>query len=98
AKIIAPGKLYIYGIQENKSEAQPARGAVAFIFFKALQKGNTQFSFNCENNTQPTSQIITLNSNLENIINCDVTSTHTVSISITDSSILVSFTDNAGLS
>jgi len=93
AKIISPGRLYVYGVQENKNEATPARGTIATVHFKALTEGNSQLSFDCTNNGSNSSQIIKFNSTFENIIDCNATLTHKADIGISNSSVLGAFSD-----
>ena len=45
AKIISPGRLYVYGINTDKSLQSPANGTVAVISFKSLKQGSNQFLF-----------------------------------------------------
>lgn len=87
AKIISPGNLYVYGIQEDKTKAKTAQGSVATIAFRALKEGATAITFNCNPTSPNTSQIITVN-NLDNIISCTATSAHTAQINISKGNVL----------
>ncbi len=92
-KVITPGKLYVYGVQENKNEFTAAQGTVATITFKALISGDTQLSFDCNPVIKNTSQIIKGNNTFENIISCTSTIAHTSSISISEGSVLGAYTN-----
>ena len=88
AKIVAPGKLYIYGLRRNASETETANGNIATITFKALQEGAATFKFECLSGVENSSQIIKNNPQLTNIINCERTQAHSQIISIADTQIL----------
>jgi hypothetical protein len=94
AKVILPGKLYLFGIQEDKNLFQPAQGTVAIINFKALKPGIAKLSFDCNPTVKNTSQIIKSNTELENIINCTSTITHTSQVSIHEGNVLGTSTQN----
>jgi hypothetical protein len=95
AKIISPGNLYVYGIQEDKTAAKTAQGTVATISFKALHEGTSTLSFNCNPIAQNSSQIIKAN-DLGNIISCAATSAHTSQITITKGNVLGAYTQSYG--
>lgn len=93
AKVIVPGKLYVYGIKENRNQAQPALDTVATVSFKALKPGNATLSFDCNQRTKNTSKIIENNSELSDIISCNATVTHTTLVSISDGAVLGVYTN-----
>lgn len=93
SKVIAPGKLYVYGVDENKNEFASAQGTIATVTFKAIASGATQLSFDCNPVVKNTSQIIKGNNTFENIISCTSTIAHTSTISITDGNVLGAYTD-----
>ncbi len=92
-KVIAPGKLYVYGIEENKNQAQSAQGTVAVVSFKALKTGIATLSFDCNQRNRNTSKIIKNDSQLEDIISCNATVSHVAEIAITDGTVLGTYTD-----
>lgn len=93
-KIIEPGKLYLYGIQKNPRQADPVQGTLATVQFTALTNGTSALSFDCDPSQKLTSQIIASDSNLSNVIGCDVTKAHSASITVSDSTILGVSTEN----
>lgn len=97
AKIISPGILYVYGIQENKELMQPAQGTVATINFKAIKEGTAQLTFNCDPVQNTTSQIIKNNAEFENIINCTSTLSHRAEIVIAKGSVLGAYSEYSNL-
>lgn len=97
AKIISPGTLYLYGIQEDKELMQPAQGTIATISFKALKEGNSQLSFECDPLQNTSSQIIKNNADFENIINCTSTLSHRAEISISKGSVLGTYSEYSAL-
>ncbi len=95
-KIISPGKLYIYGVQENKNEFVKAQGTVATVSFKTLKAGTTQLSFDCNPVIKNTSQIIKGSDSFQNIISCPSTIAHISSISIAEGTVLGAYADTYG--
>jgi hypothetical protein len=93
-KIIEPGKLYIYGIQKNPRQVDPVQGTLATIQFTALTEGTSFLSFDCDPSQKLSSQIIASDSNLSNVIHCDVTKAHSASVTVSGSSILGVSTEN----
>lgn len=96
AKILMPGKLYVYGFTEHKNEFSSAQGTVATISFKALQNGQTNITFDCNPQIKNTSQIIAANSSFENIISCIATGAHTSQVTVHDGNVLGTYTDTYG--
>lgn len=92
-KIIKPGTIYLYGIQEDKESTQPVQGHIASVTFKALKEGTTQITFGCDPVKNTTSQIIKSNEELENIISCTSTLSHTANITIDKGSVLGTYAD-----
>lgn len=92
-KLITQGKLYIYGIQENPDDATPAQGTISTISFKALKSGSSQLMFDCNPTNEITSQIIKNNADLDNIINCTSTISHTAQITISSGNVLGTYTE-----
>lgn len=88
AKIVSPGKIYLYGLRRNADQSQTANGNIATITFKALQEGTAIFKFECETGGQNTSQIIKNNPELPNVINCERTLAHSQIISIANAQVL----------
>jgi hypothetical protein len=88
-KIVSPGNLYVYGVQQDTSQSESKKGKLATLSFKALSSGQTQLSFECVPFKKQTSQIIKADSQLTNIISCPATVTHTAQVTISaDSSVL----------
>ncbi|HRN71338.1 MAG TPA: cohesin domain-containing protein [Candidatus Woesebacteria bacterium] len=96
SKIVIPGKLYVYGVQENTTQFANAQGTVATITFKTLQNGTNRLSFDCNPQIKNTSQIIKGDTTFENIINCTATTAHTSDIYITDGNVLGAYTNTYG--
>lgn len=88
AKIVAPGKLYLYGLRRSADHSQTANGNIATITFKAIDKGTTTFKFECETGEQNTSQIIKNSPELTNIINCERTLAHSQMVSVGNAQVL----------
>lgn len=88
AKILTPGRLYVYGLRNNQTTADPANGALATIKFKALQEGTTEFGFECSQAGKTASQIIGNDASLSNIINCDRTTSHATPVTIENAAVL----------
>ncbi len=88
AKIISPGTLYVYGLHRDPMTAGPANGTIATLTFKSLKEGSTKLLFECPSYGEPRSQIIKNSENLENIINCERTTGHTSTISISNPQVL----------
>lgn len=93
AKIISPGSMYIYAINQLTSKSDIANGKLATVNFKAIASGSTELSFNCDSYQKQTSQIIKYDPALTNIINCTASKTHTATINIENSSVLGAQTD-----
>ncbi|MBP9691474.1 hypothetical protein KBD81_05350 [Candidatus Woesebacteria bacterium] len=99
ARTIAPGSLYLYGIQNSKTSTTPANGKIATVYFTAQKSGQALLRFECVPFSKQTSQIIESNSELTNIIHCESTRSHTSTITVTsDSNVLGASTRNAGIS
>lgn len=81
AKIISPGSLYLYAIN-GKSTEKNATGKVATVYFTATKGGQTDLRFECVPFGDKTSQIIENSTELNNVINCNLTRAHTTSINI----------------
>ena len=95
AKILSPGKMYLYAINPSPSAANVANGKLASISFKARNSGSTDLRFECIPFQKQTSQIIRYDSELSNIINCTTTRAHTTSITITAGNVLGTSTQNS---
>ncbi len=85
AKLISPGSLYMYGINESAVSA-PANGKLATLFLQAKKTGQSEIRFQCKDVGTATSQIIKQDGALENIINCERTTSHTAQITISENS------------
>lgn len=88
AKILEPGRIYIYGLRRDTLTAGPANGKIATLTFKALKNGNASFAFICNERGSVQSQIIKNDPQLENIINCERTTSHTATIVVGESQVL----------
>ncbi len=88
AKIVEPGKMYIYGLRRDTFTAGPANGKVATLTFKALKNGNATFTFICNENGSMQSQIIKNDPQLRDIINCERTTSHTATITVGENQVL----------
>lgn len=96
AKILSPGKMYLYAINQSPSAANIANGKLASISFMAREAGSTDLRFDCVPFQKQTSQIIRYDPELSNIINCTTTRAHTASITITEAgNVLGTTTQNA---
>ena len=95
AKIVSPGKIYLYAINQSSSAANVVNGKLASIRFKARNSGHTELRFECIPFQKKTSQIIRYDSELSNIINCTTTRAHTTSITITAGNVLGTSTQNS---
>jgi len=82
AKIVSPGKMYLYAINQSPSAANIANGKLASISFMAREAGSTDLRFDCVPFQKQTSQIISYDAELSNIINCTTTRAHTASITV----------------
>lgn len=99
ARTIAPGSIYLYGIQNSKTSTSAANGKIATIYFKAEKSGQALLRFECVPFSKQTSQIIESNAELTNIINCESTRSHTSTVTITsDNSVLGASTSRMGIS
>jgi len=88
AKIVSPGKLYLYGVRKNPVASTALIGTVATIKFKALREGKTDLSFECSLFKKQSSTIILSDRSLANIISCESTITHSAQITVRGGSIL----------
>ena len=93
-KNIEPGRLYIYGIQKNPRQVEPVQGTLATIQFIALKNGTSYLRFDCDPSQKSTSQIITADKNLSNVISCPATTSHSSTVIVSDSNILGVSTGN----
>jgi len=82
AKILSPGKMYIYAINQSPSQSGVANGKLATISFRARKAGSTELRFDCIPFKKQTSQIITNDPDLTNIINCTTTRAHSSTVLI----------------
>lgn len=97
AKVISPGSLYVFGINESASST-PANGSLATFFLQAVKSGSSEIRFQCNESGTLTSQIIKQNESLDNIINCGRTTSHTAQIAIkANSSVLGASTASQSL-
>ena len=88
AKIVSPGKLYLYGVRTNPSVSTPLLGTVATIKFNALREGKTDLRFECSQYKKQSSTIIKSDSSLTNIISCESTIAHSTQITVKGGAIL----------
>jgi hypothetical protein len=58
AKLINPGRLYLYAIEDDRSKVRAELGTVATVYFKALTPAQTELSFSCNPFSGLSSQII----------------------------------------
>ncbi len=86
AKVISPGNLYVYAINQSPSLKQVTNGKIATIYFKAQKSGQTELRFDCIPFNTQTSQIIKNDEELSNIINCTTTRAHTATVTINNQS------------
>jgi len=86
AKIISPGKLYLFGLNENISISNPANGKIATVYFQAKSSGTTELNFNCISFQEQTSKIIKNDQELSNIVDCQASRSHNLVIKIEPSS------------
>lgn len=93
-KEIAPGRLYIYGIQKNPRDVEPVQGTLATIQFMAIKEGTADLRFECNPTQKATSQIIAADKNLSNVISCPATTAHSASVSVSGNNILGVSTEN----
>src|SRR3989338_3370318 len=93
-KQIAPGKAYVYCINIDIAQAKPAEGTIARIYFQALSSGTTKLQIDCVPFSKQTSQIVSQQEELTNIIHCDSTRTHTSTMTISGDSVLGVSTQN----
>ena len=93
-KVIEPGKLYIYGIQENPRQVEPVQGTLAIIQFNTLKAGSSHLAFVCDSAQKSSSQIIASDENLSNVISCPATMAHSTLVTIYDNNILGVSTGN----
>jgi hypothetical protein len=93
-KQIAPGKVYVYGINLDLAQVKPVEGNVARIYFQALSSGTTQLQIDCVPFSKQTSQIISQQDELTNTIHCDSTRTHTATVTISGDNVLGASTQN----
>ncbi|OGK35360.1 hypothetical protein A3A93_04885 [Candidatus Roizmanbacteria bacterium RIFCSPLOWO2_01_FULL_38_12] len=98
AKIVTPGSLYIYGIQNNPSSSTPLLGTVATIKFQTLREGATDIGFECAPYKKQTSTIIAADRSLSNIISCPSTIAHTGRITVEEGGILGASTGKFSIS
>lgn len=82
AKIVSPGKIYLYAINQSSSKADIANGKLASLSFKAQKAGTTDLHFECIPFQKQTSQIIRYDPELTNVINCTTTRAHTSTITV----------------
>ncbi|KKQ37932.1 MAG: hypothetical protein US54_C0022G0004 [Candidatus Roizmanbacteria bacterium GW2011_GWA2_37_7] len=94
SKIISPGSMYLYAINQSPSEADITNGKLASISFTAHGSGTTDLRFNCIPFQKQTSQIIRRDPELTNIINCTTTRAHTAAITIEAENVLGASTQN----
>lgn len=85
AKIISPGRLYIYAINPSHTEKKETNGKLATVYFKAEKSGQVELRFECNPFSTQTSQIIKNDEELNNIINCTSTQSHTSTVTIGNS-------------
>lgn len=84
AKIIQPGNLYVYAINQSPDLKQVTNGKIATVYFKAEKSGTTNLRFECVPFMSQTSQIIRNDEELTNIINCTTTRAHATSVVVQD--------------
>jgi|GEM_PF-1823038 len=82
AKLISPGSLYVYAINSTNTPRSNIEGTVATVEFKALKSGRAEIRFDCSPAEKQTSQLITTDSTLSNVIDCTATKTHTSTVTI----------------
>lgn len=82
AKILSPGKVYIYAINQSPSQSRAANGKLASVSFRARKAESTELRFDCIPFQKLTSQIIANDPDLTNIINCTTTRAHTSTVLI----------------
>ena len=98
AKIVSPGKFYLYGVRKNPSVSTPLLGTVATIKFNALSEGKSDLMFECSQFKKQSSTIIMSDRSLANIISCDGTIAHSAQIAVKSGSILGVSTNNLPIS
>lgn len=82
AKLVSPGKLYLYGLNENITNANSTNGKIATIYFQAKKSGKTELNFDCISFQEHSSKIIKNDENFSNIVNCQVSRSHNTIIDI----------------
>ncbi len=96
ARIVSPGKLYVYGIRRDTMTAGSANGAITSLKFKALKEGSTKLTFECPTLGTTRSQIIKNDKELSNIIDCARTVSHTSTVSVVEKTNILGAYDQEG--
>lgn len=81
AKIISPGKIYLYGINDATIKEESI-GKIATLNFEAIQTGSTRISFDCDELSKESYAVIVDDENLSNVINCTATNTHSLPVMV----------------
>lgn len=86
AKILYPGRLYIYGLQQDPSSATLGQGVVGTVTFQTIKSGQTELRVECNGNKNSTH--IVRSRDLADIVDCASTKNHTSTVTIDNSSVL----------
>jgi len=95
AKIVSPGKMYLYAINQSPANVNTTNGKLASIRFKARKTGTTELHFDCIPFHKQTSQIIKYDAELSNVINCRATRAHSSSVVVKSENVLGASTQNS---
>lgn len=91
AKLTNSQEIYVYAI--NRDSPIVKSGKVATIYFQASKAGSAQFNISCKDGLN-SSQIITSNDNLSNIIDCNKTTENTVTATVTETQNVLGVADS----
>lgn len=86
AKILYPGRLYIYGLQQDPSSSTLGQGVVGTVTFQTIKSGQTELRVECDGNKNSTH--IVRSRDLADIVDCASTKNHTSTVTIENSSVL----------